>query len=76
MINEALDISIINAGEFELHTTEFNARELVKDVMDMVRPLAEKNNNRLTVKLQDDIIIHADRRRLYQVGANICANAQ
>lgn len=75
LINEVLDISKINAGKFDLNITEFNVQQLIKDVTDMVAPLAEKNNNQLTVKLNDDFTIHADQQRLHQVVVNICANA-
>ena len=75
LINEILDISRINAGKLELHVTEFGVQELVKDVADMIKPLAEKNSNELIVNLKDEFLIHADRQRLYQVVVNVCANA-
>ena len=75
LINEVLDISKINSGKFKLSVSKFTAQELLTDVTDMVVPLAEKNNNNLTVELQEDFTIHADRQRLKQVVVNICANA-
>ena len=75
LINEVLDISKINAGKFDLIITEFTVQEFIKDVIDMVAPLAEKNNNRLTVNLRNDFTIFTDRQRLHQVVVNICANA-
>ena len=75
LINEVLDISRINAGKFDLNISEFNIQVLLKDVTDMVGPLAEKNNNQLIVHLQDDFTICADQQRLYQIVVNVCANA-
>jgi PAS domain S-box-containing protein len=75
LINEVLDISKINAGKFDLHISKFEMEGLLQDVSDVIGPLAEKNNNKFTLQLNNTFFVHADRQRLYQVIVNLCANA-
>jgi len=75
VINEILDISKINSGKLEIIVNKFNLQELIRDVTDTVRPMAEKNGNRLKVIIPADFVVHADRQRLYQILLNVCGNA-
>jgi PAS domain S-box-containing protein len=75
LISEVLDISRINAGKFELNLSEFDITDLVKEVSDVIGPLAEKNNNQFVVELRRSFKVYADQKRLYQVIVNLCANA-
>ena len=76
LINEILDLSKIEAGKMELHLEEVAIRPLVEDVVATIRPLAEKNGNRLVVDCPPNGgAIRADGTRLRQALLNLLSNA-
>lgn len=75
LINEILDISKINAGKFNINIHQFELSEVLNDVIDVSLPLAEKNNNLLTMTLAKTPVVEADQKRLYQIILNLCGNA-
>jgi signal transduction histidine kinase/DNA-binding response OmpR family regulator len=76
LINDILDLSKIEAGKMELHLETFSVGTLVDDVATTLRPLAEKNGNRLVVVCPEGIgSIHADATRLRQALLNLASNA-
>ena len=76
LINDILDLSKIEAGKMEVRAEEVPVAELVEEVVAAVRPLAEKNGNRLELLLPADArSIWADPTRLRQVLLNLLGNA-
>ncbi|MDT8436219.1 MAG: response regulator, partial [Gemmatimonadota bacterium] len=76
LINDILDLSKIEAGRMELHVETFEAGELLEQVATTVRPLIEKNGNRLTIVGADRLgTIRSDSTRLRQVLLNLLSNA-
>ncbi len=76
LINDILDLSKIEAGRMELHLEEVALPPLVEDVVATIRPLAEKNGNRLTVHCPEDIgATRADETRVRQALLNLLSNA-
>jgi PAS domain S-box-containing protein len=76
LINDILDLSKIEAGKMELHVEPFDAGELIEQVATTVRPLVEKNGNRLEVVGAGTIgPIRSDATRLRQVLLNLLSNA-
>jgi signal transduction histidine kinase/CheY-like chemotaxis protein len=76
LINEILDLSKIEAGKMDLHFETFPIRAAVDEVVATVRPLAEKNGNRLTVECPEDAgTMHADATRVRQALLNLLSNA-
>lgn len=75
LINDILDISKINAGKLELKISQLSMEHLLKEIADMIVPLAEKNNNRLNVVLDENFSIYTDKQRIYQVLVNLAGNA-
>src|SRR5262249_5028151 len=49
LINALLDLSKIEAGKMELYLESFDVAPLVRDVVAVIEPLAQKNQNRLDV---------------------------
>jgi signal transduction histidine kinase/CheY-like chemotaxis protein len=76
LINDILDLSKIEAGKMDLHLEAFAVAPLVADVAATVRPLVEKNGNRLTVQCAPDLgAIRADPTRVRQALLNLASNA-
>ncbi len=76
LINDVLDLSKIEAGKMELHLESVSIGPLVEDVGKTVRPLAEKNGNRLTVECAKELgTIQADPTRVRQALFNLASNA-
>ncbi len=76
LINEILDLSKIEAGRLELHYEELDLRGIIEDALMTVQPLAERNGNRLEVRVLDETrAIIGDQTRLRQVVLNLLSNA-
>jgi len=76
LINDVLDLSKIEAGKMQLYVETFDLRELVEGVATTVRPLVEKNANRLDLRVADAIgAMHSDATRVRQVLLNLLSNA-
>jgi signal transduction histidine kinase/CheY-like chemotaxis protein len=76
LINDILDLSKIEAGKMELHLESFAITPLVEDVVTTIRPLAEKNGNRVEVDCSADLgTMRADAMRVRQALLNLASNA-
>jgi PAS domain S-box-containing protein len=76
LINDVLDLSKIEAGKVQLVTERFAAAPVIHDVAGTVRPLVEKNANRLELVCAEDVgYLLADQTRTRQVLFNLLSNA-
>ncbi len=76
LINSVLDLSKIEAGKMDLYVEAFCVSTLVEEVASVVRPLAEKNGNRLTLQIDPHIgSVHSDQTKLRQTLYNLLSNA-
>jgi PAS domain S-box-containing protein len=76
LINDVLDLSKIEAGKMELHLESFDVPTLVEEVATTVRPLVEKNANRLELRCGPAVgTMHADLTKVRQMLLNLLSNA-
>ena len=76
LINDVLDISKIEAGQFELSISQFNLQEAMLNCIKRITPLADKKGIELVTHISPEIgIIKNDQRRLEQVILNLLSNA-
>jgi signal transduction histidine kinase/CheY-like chemotaxis protein len=76
LINDVLDLSKIEAGKFELFPEEFEVQGALDDLVATIRPLIEKNRNRLTIDCPADVgTMKADLTRVRQCLFNLISNA-
>ena len=76
LINDILDLSKIEAGKTELFLESFDLEELVRGVESTVAPLVARNQNQLSVVLDEDIgTLVADVTKVQQVLLNLLSNA-
>ncbi len=76
IINDLLDLAKIEAGKMELHVTEFSISELCQDLLDFVRPLAEKREQKLVPDFASDAPrMTSDSGKIKQILYNLLSNA-
>jgi len=77
IINDILDFSRIEAGRLTLEPTDFDVRELVEGVVELLAPHAREKGLRLASVVSPDVppTLTGDCGRLRQVLINLCANA-
>ena len=73
LVADLLDTSRIEAGKIQFQHTTFSINTLLTEVVEELQRTADKH--KLTLKLQKDITITADRERIGQVLINLIANA-
>ncbi len=76
LINAVLDLSKIEAGKMDLHVEPFGVATLVTEIAAVVRPLAEKNRNRLETRCDPRAgEMRADLTKVRQALFNLLSNA-
>ncbi len=77
IINEILDFSKIEAGQIELEKQTFDLEQCCADALDIISPLAAKQNIEVILDLQPahSRLVRADVQRLRQVLVNLLSNA-
>lgn len=76
LINSVLDLSKIEAGKMDLYLEAFSIKKLVSEAQDVVRPLVEKNGNKLIVDCPPDSgSMHGDQTKVRQCLFNLLSNA-
>jgi signal transduction histidine kinase len=79
LINEVLDFSLLETGDFTLTLEPVAVTELLSHVANLLRPLAEKQNVSVVFLNADaengDFLVTADQQRLQQILLNLVSNA-
>jgi len=66
---------VSNSKTMTLNITRFNLTELVKDIIDPLYPIAEKNNLIVETHLEQIVYMNADKNLIAQVVSNFITNA-
>ncbi len=77
LINDILDLSKIESGNFEIEKTNCNLDDIIQDNYDLFKQISIQNNIEFTVKnnLFGKVILATDPFRLSQVIKNLLSNA-
>ena len=77
LINDVLDLSKIEAGKVQLDHSAFNLQRLVKGVVNIFKPQADKKGLNLSYEIASDVpeTVIGDHNRLRQVLLNLISNA-
>jgi|RhiMetdeSRZDD1v2_1073273.scaffolds.fasta_scaffold88232_3 signal transduction histidine kinase len=75
MLDTLMDISEAETGAMKLSLERVNISDLIEDVLDLYRHVAEEKNVSLLTNAPEDLCLHADHGRMRQVLANLLDNA-
>jgi PAS domain S-box-containing protein len=76
VVNDVLDLSKVEAGTMAVHPERFEVRDLVREALEVMLPLAEASGNRIELRgLEGAGAVRTDRRKLKQILLNLLANA-
>ncbi|NMG21325.1 sensor histidine kinase [Brasilonema bromeliae] len=76
LINDALEISRYDAGQMKLHSEPINVHELIRNVYEMLEPLASHKNLQIIIncnRAPNEVV--TDALRLQQIVTNLVSNA-
>jgi len=76
IINDLLDLAKIEAGKLDVHLSRFSIGELCHDLVDFVRPLADKRGQKVETCIAEDLpACRSDSGKIKQVLYNLLSNA-
>lgn len=77
LIGDVLDMSKVEAGRYELNYDTFDAADVIRSSVKMIRPAADAAEVAIDVNLDLDqaLLIQADRRAVRQILLNLLSNA-
>jgi signal transduction histidine kinase len=75
LVNDVIDVSKIEADQIDLSIEDFNLFEILNEIKDSFKILAEQKGLNLVLKAPEKLIIRSDRRRVKQVIMNFVSNA-
>lgn len=77
LINDLLDLSKIEAGKLDIHTSDFCLRELMDEIVSVLSLRARQKGLKMSCRLASDVPerVHGDSDRLRQILINLIGNA-
>ena len=77
LINDILDISRFQSGEMKINPGEYNLKDMITDVVGMMKPKAAEKNLELSVTVSPELPIglYGDEVRIKQAVINVLNNA-
>ena len=76
LINSILDVNQLEHGRIDLNMAPFSPAACLRESADVLRPLAEKKEQQLTVSCdEEDRVVMGDSGRINQIIVNIVSNA-
>jgi signal transduction histidine kinase len=76
MINDILDLAKIESGKMETRLSDFHVANVISAQCDMARPLTERKNIDLEMRIDPDLpAVHQDQARVQQILNNLLSNA-
>lgn len=77
LIGDVLDLSKVEAGQYDLNYDTFDAADVIRSSVKMIRPAADAAEVSIDINLDLDqaLLIQADRRAVRQILLNLLSNA-
>ncbi len=75
LLDDVLDLARVRTGGVDLDVGPVRVLDVVRGVVDLIQPLADKRGIRRYIEPAEDLVAMLDRRRLWQVLLNLIGNA-
>lgn len=75
LINDLLDLSKAAAGQMEISREPVRVKEAVEEAVGSLRPMIDAKRLTLSVEVEGDLTVEANRRRMIQILLNLISNA-
>jgi PAS domain S-box-containing protein len=76
LINDLLDLAKIESGKIELRREPVNCRDVLNEIANYLRPMAESKDIVLSIDApSNELFVETDRRALHQILLNLANNA-
>ncbi|MEW9837540.1 PAS domain-containing sensor histidine kinase [Mesorhizobium marinum] len=75
VINDILDMSKIEAGQFSVEREEIDLCPLIHETVKVISLQAAKKNISVETRIADTLSVYADRRAIKQIAINLLSNA-
>lgn len=75
LVADMLDVSRITQGRMKFEYTDFNIGDVVSEVAESFRHIAEKKNIEVTTEGLEEIVLHLDKSKVHRVLVNLVSNA-
>ncbi|PTY05753.1 hypothetical protein DB347_15430 [Opitutaceae bacterium EW11] len=75
LINDLLDLSRIESDRVELYLEDFDVADVLREVEATLAPMVAQKKLAFLVQPGPGLILHTDRKRVYQVALNLANNA-
>lgn len=75
LVNDLLDLSRIEAGQFPIHAETISLRPLVEDTVDIFRSSFSARNIAIECESGPDVVVISDKRAVSQILTNLLSNA-
>ncbi len=77
VINDILDLSKVEDGNFEIELSEFNFREIISNVIALIEPGVKTKGLKISLKVDENLpkVMRSDSRLLQQIMLNLIGNA-
>jgi signal transduction histidine kinase len=75
LIDDLLDVSRITRGKIRLRKAAIDARDVLDNAVESVRPFIEQRGHRLDLSVHPGLVLEADPTRLEQIVVNLLNNA-
>jgi len=75
LVNDILDVSKYNSGEFTINPEVFNLSKLLNDTMERYNKLREQDGYSIETDIEQNVFVNADQVKISQVIYNLVNNA-
>jgi signal transduction histidine kinase len=76
LVNDLLDLAKLDADRIEIRPAPFNVADMLREVIEIVTPMAAKNRSKIALTIADGVVMaDSDGFRLSQCVLNLLSNA-
>lgn len=75
LVNNLLNVSRIEAGRMKFTLTDFNLDKLIKETINLLKPISKQRNISIKTEGKTDFNVYADKEKVMEIFDNLIGNA-